>query len=76
MVLHEKEFPDDEIAFFECQQCGAIIKVNQSKYDETKPIRPVVCDEQQGGCGRVGKFLKLSDEWMRRLQKKRDDRKE
>lgn len=47
-----------EADLFECQFCGSIILVDKSKYDE-KHIKPIFCDEDQGGCGRRSLFLKL-----------------
>jgi len=44
------------IAAFQCQKCGAVIKIEQ---DEDILKEPSECYEDQGGCGRVSSF-KLS----------------
>jgi replicative DNA helicase Mcm len=44
------------VAAFQCQKCGAIIKIEQ---DEDILKEPSECYEDQGGCGRVSSF-KLS----------------
>lgn len=48
--------PKLETAAFQCQKCGAIIKVDQ---EEEFLKEPSECFEDQGGCGRVSSF-KLS----------------
>ncbi len=54
--------------YFNCQNCGAIIGVDQTKCQYCgnklkKPIiyddevaYPLICDEEQGGCGRKNKI--------------------
>ena len=48
--------PKLQTAAFQCQKCGAIIKIEQ---DEDILKEPSECSEDQGGCGRVSSF-KLS----------------
>jgi replicative DNA helicase Mcm len=48
--------PKLQVAAFQCQKCGAIIRINQ---EEDILKEPPECDEEQGGCGRVSSF-KLS----------------
>jgi len=48
--------PKLEMAAFQCQKCGAIIRIDQ---DEDILKEPSECYEDQGGCGRVSSF-KLS----------------
>lgn len=48
--------PKLEVAAFQCQKCGAIIRIEQ---DEDILKEPSECYEDQGGCGRVSSF-KLS----------------
>ena len=48
--------PKLEVAAFQCQKCGAIIRIDQ---DEDILKEPAECYEDQGGCGRVSSF-KLS----------------
>ncbi|UCD14375.1 MAG: minichromosome maintenance protein MCM [Thermoplasmatales archaeon] len=48
--------PKLQIAAFQCQKCGAFIKIEQ---DEDILKEPAECYEDQGGCGRVSSF-KLS----------------
>jgi hypothetical protein len=56
--------------YFECQNCGAIIKVNQiekrEKYanSEYTIFHPTECYENQGGCGKKSKFLRLKKEYV------------
>ena len=45
--------PKLKIAAFQCQKCGAIIKLEQ---DEDILKEPSECYEDQGGCGRVSSF--------------------
>jgi len=48
--------PKLQVAAFQCQKCGAIIRIIQ---EEDILKEPAECDEEQGGCGRVSSF-KLS----------------
>ncbi len=48
--------PKLQVAAFQCQKCGAILRVEQ---DEDILKEPTECYEDQGGCGRVSSF-KLS----------------
>jgi len=48
--------PKLQVAAFQCQKCGAIIRINQ---EEDILKEPSECYEEQGGCGRVSSF-KLS----------------
>lgn len=48
--------PKLKVAAFQCQKCGAIMKIDQ---DEDILKEPSECYEDQGGCGRVSSF-KLS----------------
>lgn len=48
--------PKLQIAAFQCQKCGAILRIEQ---DEDILKEPSECFEDQGGCGRVSSF-KLS----------------
>ncbi len=48
--------PKLEVAAFQCQKCGAVIKIEQ---DEDILKEPSECYEDQGGCGRISSF-KLS----------------
>jgi len=48
--------PKLQVAAFQCQKCGAIIRIEQ---DEDILKEPAECYEDQGGCGRVSSF-KLS----------------
>ena len=57
-----------ELEYFECQKCGAIISIDVSKNNEKKTIYPVYCDEKQGGCGSVSKFLRLKKEYVNEKQ--------
>lgn len=63
----------EQIEYFQCRYCGAVIKLDQSKYDEKGIVYPFYCEENQGGCGRKSKFVKLSKEWVeeRKLQKEK-----
>lgn len=54
----------EKFEYFECQKCGAIISIDVSKNNEKKTIYPVCCDEKQGGCGSVSKFLRLKKEYV------------
>lgn len=49
--------PKLQIGAFQCQKCGAIIRVEQ---DEDILKEPSECYEDQGGCGRVSSFKLLS----------------
>lgn len=50
--------PRLSIATFQCQKCGAVIKLHQDTYENI--IRePAECYEDQGGCGRVSTFKLL-----------------
>jgi len=49
--------PKLQIAAFQCQKCGAVIKVEQ---DEDILKEPSECYEEQGGCGRISSFKLLS----------------
>lgn len=62
---------EENIEYFECQYCGTIMKIDQSKYAEKKIVYPIFCNECEGGCGRKSKFLRLSEEYLkeRKLQK-------
>ena len=60
----------EEWEYFRCQMCGAIIRVDQSPYDEPKIVYPLECYECQGGCGRKTKLLRLKKEYMEELKKK------
>jgi len=48
--------PKLQVAAFQCQKCGAVIRIEQ---DEDIRKEPSECYEDQGGCGRVSSF-KLS----------------
>ena len=48
--------PKLQVAAFQCQKCGAIMRIEQ---DEDILKEPTECYEDQGGCGRVSSF-KLS----------------
>ncbi|MCX6661217.1 MAG: hypothetical protein NTY91_01555, partial [Euryarchaeota archaeon] len=48
--------PKLQIAAFQCQKCGAVMRIEQ---DEDILKEPSECFEDQGGCGRVSSF-KLS----------------
>jgi replicative DNA helicase Mcm len=48
--------PKLQIAAFQCQKCGAVMRIEQ---DEDILKEPAECYEDQGGCGRVSSF-KLS----------------
>jgi uncharacterized protein YceK len=61
--------------YFECQKCGAIISIDISKNNEKKTIYPVYCDEKQGGCGSVSKFLRLKKEYVNEKQSEELDKK-
>jgi len=45
--------PKLQVGAFQCQKCGAIIRVEQ---DEDILKEPAECYEDQGGCGRVSSF--------------------
>ncbi|MFW6121765.1 MAG: minichromosome maintenance protein MCM, partial [Petrotogales bacterium] len=48
--------PKLQVAAFQCQKCGAIIKIEQ---EEDILKEPSECYEDQGGCGRVSSFKLL-----------------
>jgi replicative DNA helicase Mcm len=49
--------PKLQIGAFQCQKCGAVMKIEQ---DEDILKEPSECDEDQGGCGRISSFKLLS----------------
>ena len=49
--------PKLQIGAFQCQKCGAVIKIEQ---DEDILKEPSECYEDQGGCGRISSFKLLS----------------
>jgi len=61
--------------YFECQKCGKIINIDVSKDIEKKTIHPVRCDEKQGGCGSVSKFIRLKKEYVTEKQSEELDKK-
>ena len=61
--------------YFECQKCGAIISIDVSKDNQKKDIYPIYCDDKQGGCGSVSKFLRLKKEYIREEQSEALDKK-
>ena len=50
--------PKLQVATFQCQKCGAIIKIDQ---EEDILKEPSECYEDQGGCGRISSFKLLTD---------------
>ena len=50
--------PKLQIGAFQCQKCGAIIKIEQ---EEDILQEPTECYEDQGGCGRVSSFKLLTN---------------
>jgi len=50
--------PKLQDALFECQKCGAVIKMTQS---ENVIIEPTECPADQGGCGRQSSFKLLTE---------------
>ena len=48
--------PKLQVGAFQCQKCGAVIKIEQ---DEEILKEPTECYEDQGGCGRVSSFKLL-----------------
>jgi hypothetical protein len=58
----------EKFEYFECQKCGAIISIDVSKDNEKKTIYPLYCDEKQGGCGSVSKFIRLKKEYVTERQ--------
>ena len=50
--------PKLKIGAFQCQKCGAVIRIEQ---DEDILKEPSECYEDQGGCGRVSSFKLLSN---------------
>ncbi|MCJ7571761.1 MAG: hypothetical protein MUO82_07780 [Candidatus Thermoplasmatota archaeon] len=65
----------EKFEYFECQKCGAIISIDVSKDNEKKTIYPLYCDEKQGGCGSVSKFLRLKKEYVNERQSNELDKK-
>ena len=61
--------------YFECQKCGAIISIDISKNIEKKTIYPLYCEEKQGGCGSVSKFIRLKKEYVNEKQSEELDKK-
>ncbi len=61
--------------YFECQKCGAIISIDVSISNDKKTIYPVCCDEKQGGCGSVSKFIRLKKEYVNEKQSEELDKK-
>jgi len=49
--------PKLQVAAFQCQKCGAVIKIEQ---EEDILKEPSECYEDQGGCGRVSSFKLLT----------------
>lgn len=50
--------PKLQVAAFQCQKCGAVVKIEQ---EEDILKEPSECYEDQGGCGRVSSFKLLSN---------------
>ncbi len=50
--------PKLQVAAFQCQKCGAIVRIEQ---DEDILKEPSECFEEQGGCGRVSSFKLLAN---------------
>jgi replicative DNA helicase Mcm len=50
--------PKLQIGSFQCQKCGALVRVEQ---EEDILKEPSECDEGQGGCGRVSSFKLISN---------------
>ncbi len=50
--------PKLQVAAFQCQKCGAVIKIDQ---EEDILKEPSECYEDQGGCGRISSFKLLTD---------------
>ena len=50
--------PKLQIGAFQCQKCGALVRVEQ---EEEILKEPSECDEDQGGCGRVSSFKLISN---------------
>ena len=48
--------PKLQVAAFQCQKCGAVIKIDQ---EEDILKEPSECYEDQGGCGRISSFKLL-----------------
>ena len=65
----------EKFEYFECQKCGAIISIDVSKDNEKKTIYPLYCDEKQGGCGSVSKFIRLKKEYVNEKQLEELDKK-
>jgi replicative DNA helicase Mcm len=49
--------PKLQVGAFQCQKCGAVIKIEQ---EEDILKEPSECNEDQGGCGRVSSFKLLT----------------
>ena len=49
--------PKLQVGAFQCQKCGAVIKIEQ---EEDILKEPSECSEDQGGCGRVSSFKLLT----------------
>ena len=65
-VLEDKEEIDrfePQFQYFECKQCRAIIKIDESKY-KGKIVYPEYCEENLGGCGRKSKFNLISEKYI------------
>ncbi len=65
----------EKFEYFECNKCGAIISIDVSKNNEKKTIYPLYCDEKQGGCGSVSKFIRLKKEYVNEKQLEELDKK-
>ena len=50
--------PKLQVAAFQCQKCGAVIKIEQ---EEDILKEPSECYEDQGGCGRISSFKLLTN---------------
>ena len=65
----------EKFEYFECQKCGAIISIDVSKSKEKKTIYPLYCDEKQGGCSSISKFLRLKKDYVNEKQSSDLDKK-
>lgn len=65
----------EKFEYFECQKCGAIISIDLCKVTHKKDIYPIYCDEKQGGCGSVSKFLRLKKDYVNEKQSEELDKK-
>lgn len=57
----------EEIKYFECSKCGAILcskRLDPKKYVSSVIVAPNECYEKQGGCGRVSIFREVTREWV------------